>query len=909
MKLLTFFLHLILAYSVLFADFSVPFDSDSDYSKISTPNGQIIYSNEYQKEAFELSETANKMINEYAINYGFMLPNDVSMIIASSNDQIANAYSTQFPFNKMVLYNGGNSMIDYFVYSDWITAVFLHELSHNYQISAQKSDISKFAKKYFGSSGTLQFLPIPLFTFPNIAIPNFILEGNAVFNESRFGIGGRLFSGYSKAMFLSLLKKHKLDLKRVTNRHLSFPYMQEKYIVGGFFFQFLANKFGVEKSNKFFYNFSEKIINPLRLNDGFKKHFGQTFEQLFYEFLFSFKTKADEFRCLKNQKEAVTVLKSQTQFDLTNDRQNIYIFTSDMKSQPQLFAFDKNSEKLKFIGDKDYGRVFFDSQTNDYLFARSSYTDIRKIQFALWSDRTNDIVKNSESRLFLDKFNSNWLYFDMKNSFKKPKLFYNDKFYDTVDSTARFDNKGNIYYFKNSDNINKNYIRTLFKNKKALFHIKGFYSKVVDFDRENIYFISYTKLGSSLYRYNEKNKNIYLVFDFDNIIDARITSRNKFILNTINANGYEYILIKSDKKNQKIVKKLPFDEAFSDIVKFDTSIDTLLEEDINISKPEKYNAIFDIRFEKLAYQYSSFYNIFNLSFEDPIGYNSFATNFYLEHNNKSNIISFSYINKRYLDFILGASKFNYVRDSKVYNLEDFEQFYTFSAYIGLPIFKKDTKEIKISLKSYNDKENIKNIPTIVTINYSNLNQYGYSMFANKVNYHSFATRYARKNFLFKMTNLYQTSFADEFFFRTKLETAYSQKVKPSQQKGVYLTSNGFEVAQDSTHIQFNALSGDYRTKSAIKLSPRLTKVLNYDLYSFELPIAIRREAIFGEYSRLYYNIEELSKEKYMDEWSVGVYFDVLFAHKYQPLIPVMLKYSHNIFEKNSQFSFSLGFSF
>ena len=64
-------------------------------------------------------------------------------------------------------------------------SVFIHELAHVYQISAQKSRLSQIASTILGDS-LFSIIGIPFFIYPNALMPRLFLEGNAVLNEGRF---------------------------------------------------------------------------------------------------------------------------------------------------------------------------------------------------------------------------------------------------------------------------------------------------------------------------------------------------------------------------------------------------------------------------------------------------------------------------------------------------------------------------------------------------------------------------------------------------------------------------------------------------------------------------------------------------------------------------------------------------
>jgi len=66
----------------------------------------------------------------------------------------------------------------------------------------------------------------------------FLLEGNAVLNESRFGNGGRLYSGYALAELIEMANGGLITPELTYNSTLEFPYGEKSYLIGDFFRSF-----------------------------------------------------------------------------------------------------------------------------------------------------------------------------------------------------------------------------------------------------------------------------------------------------------------------------------------------------------------------------------------------------------------------------------------------------------------------------------------------------------------------------------------------------------------------------------------------------------------------------------------------------------------------------------------------
>jgi hypothetical protein len=266
--------------------FGLSVSSNDDYKIIKNEKYNIIYTDDYIKEVKFLQKNLDNFLAYNDKSFGFSFDEPLRLVLVSNNIQIPNAFSTQIPFNLGVYFNGGGGMNDYFSTKSWLETLLVHEMVHNYQINAKKSQISKTLHKYLGNN----YMPVmasvvPLFTLPNLLLPTAILEGNTVLNESVYGNGGRLYNGAHNAQKNSLIFQNKITPNTLINDHISYPYTTEKYIVGGFYMDYLATRFGFDRVNRFFYNHSVHSINPLLLNRSFYENFGISYSQSVNEFV------------------------------------------------------------------------------------------------------------------------------------------------------------------------------------------------------------------------------------------------------------------------------------------------------------------------------------------------------------------------------------------------------------------------------------------------------------------------------------------------------------------------------------------------------------------------------------------------------------------------------------------------
>lgn len=165
---------------------------DKSYLTQDVRNTRIIYIQDNKEHAQYAAGFETLLQPLYEKTFGYQMDTQLSVGLMSSHNQIANGFSTQFPSNRQVNYMGGAQIPDYFSSSSWLDTLLLHETAHNFQTNVKDNPISKGMYSVFRNGGFL--LPFFPATSPNIFESSFILEGNAVLNESWHGRGGRLYS-------------------------------------------------------------------------------------------------------------------------------------------------------------------------------------------------------------------------------------------------------------------------------------------------------------------------------------------------------------------------------------------------------------------------------------------------------------------------------------------------------------------------------------------------------------------------------------------------------------------------------------------------------------------------------------------------------------------------------------------
>jgi hypothetical protein len=848
-----------------------------------------IYSSEYKEILPELKEYQKSIINGYEEEYGYRLDDTLYVGLASSNNQIANGFSTQFPFNEQIFYGGGAGYIDYFCFSSWLKTLIIHETAHNFQLNPKHNNLSKISHKILGNTPFSMFSFLPLFPVPNITESSFILEGNGVMNESRYGNGGRLFSGYALAEVITLAKADQITPELMYNPTLSFPYDEKFYLVGGFFQQFLVNKFGIDKVNSYFFTYSTQPF-PLFTNWVFEKQFGKSFEVLLAEFVKKIRKEHGSFKPTKGK----TLFKSKKFVPLNVNNKEVYTLISDMKSSPKVLKIDKSTKKISYIdGSWRVGELF--NIDGRYYSQSSAKTSPTKITMGLF-DRDGYILKGTEGKVVQGYgIDNKMVYFDIKESLETPHIYIGEEFF-TQSHSSVYLNKGNLYYFKQVGEK-----RILYKNHKPLFDYQGHYGFVTDVsDDGTIYFVASSRDGSSVY--SIKDKKVKQILESDDVIDFKLLNKKEAIVATIGAEGYSYQLIEIKDKKSKVSTIY-----YNKIV--DKPISTKVD-NFKKSKPlnssEKYRAITRLKQSSLdqSTNYSSYTGFgidLQMNFSDPLMQNLLSIP--LSYNKERTIAGLKYDNVAYpIEF--GTALFG------VYNDEVFlnnRRDYGIEGYINYPFLATGYWQGESRLAYTKAYDNLYREPLTFSVDIVNSKQFGLSKYHNSFNALSLFGTKDRDSNIIGASYTFEHDMVWQSYFGLKGIYLKSDSVDSLLEKGIELSDTFTDLQSDKATVNMTSLTNRVYAKEVKVAEISLKKVFNGSIYNYSFPISLQRESIYLK-ERLYdIDFTDSVNQKYK-ETTFGLEADLLFLHKLP--VPISFEYIYNPdVKEKEQFRVVVGGSF
>lgn len=482
------------------------------------------------------------LTTKYQKAFNWKLDETTSLNLTSPRNQVANAFATSIPLSITTLYRGGMGYTDFFSSESWLDSLLLHESAHLYQLNV-KDYFPAFGKKIFGN-GFFAYPMIPIPSTPTLFLPNSFLEGNSTYNESRFLVGGRLFTASIYAQNLALLKGGKVTEEFLFNAHGQYPYGTEKYHMGGLFFAFLAEKFGDVQANGFFREYSKRWLWPWAINRSFRRHFGQSFDQLFVEF------KAKYMPIAKQQVGTgalPAIVAVPYASPIHKDDTEVFFIADDGYNTKTLHSINRETLVIsKQQVDLPRGRLFKVDNTF-YVGAQVLQTLDGLGTFSGLYGEGYKIKPGTKNLDIADINGTNVLSFDLTKPFVEQKFHLNNEAYDSTVSRPLFQGKDIAYTKRSGNSIN------VLINKKVIKTINTESVQLVDSDKENLYFIAATPFGSSLYSLSTQSKTIKRLFNYDTIVDAQKINDGSFLLTSVTDSDYRYVIAKPTP-----VKELPF---------------------------------------------------------------------------------------------------------------------------------------------------------------------------------------------------------------------------------------------------------------------------------------------------------------------------------------------------------------
>src|SRR3954464_11204547 len=196
-------------------------------------------------------------------------PRGIIDLVVSDNVDYVNGYATPFPSNRIVVYahppTDASGLRDY---QDWNALVVTHELTHIFHLDRSRG-IWRLGQAIFGRNPLL---------FPNLYEPRWVLEGLAVYFESRLtGVGRLESSEHSMVARAAAIANRVPTLQELSPGTSRFPGGEVVYVYGSLMFDYLSRTYGPGTVRDYVER-GAKTILPFFLTPISRRAFGESFQ-------------------------------------------------------------------------------------------------------------------------------------------------------------------------------------------------------------------------------------------------------------------------------------------------------------------------------------------------------------------------------------------------------------------------------------------------------------------------------------------------------------------------------------------------------------------------------------------------------------------------------------------------------
>ena len=898
---------------------------DEAYYKVDENNVTLLFTKQNQYAAKQALALEAPLHRAYESSFGYKMDERLYVGILSDQNQVANGFVTPFPYNLQMNYIGGALKVDYFSTTSWLNTLLYHETSHNYQVNAKASEVTQAIHTVFGN-GMVALEYFPVISLPNGTISSNLLEGNAVLNESWHGNGGRLYSGRHKAATLLQAKAGHINASFLYNEKThEFPYYDRHYIVGGFFQLYLAEIYGIDRVNSFFYNNSKSWLWPFQTNKTFLMTFGVNYEEALVGFNSWLLKKGEGLVEVKGD----VIARSKRFASLNNNCDKIFFLISDAQRAPELvrlFKADKYVEKEResFF----YNKVF--NLKDTYYTQGSGYSDVSHRYIGLF-DAEGRLKKESASQVIQGYLKGGIpVYFNVASSFDQPQLYVGDSWYAQVNSSVYIDAEDNLYYFRQEGKT-----RTLYKNKMPLYSYKGYYGIVSDVDTKGrVLFIASSSKGSTLFRFSEEK--VDRVLNADNVVEARLIDDNEVLAAAVGEEDYYYSITSLASSVQDPYEEVLFFEKASRFNSIDKEAKSLLlEKNVDLSKP--YHALTDLHYGATLFSAA----ITQKNNKELFSYNVTA------------ILSDPLITNTLLLFVqsgldeVGTAGASYTNDASfvefsatlygVYSRGDASSYYLYneqnntygsevsltqagrdyglSAYVKLPVLKRGYDKGSVLVNYYQDYDDSARSPLSLKLDFSHTEKFAESMYNNYQQLFSLFGSYERGDTGAGFEYGVSHDLPVKFFVGANLKsvgTTYNRDALSSGNddytRGVKFTPYNSSLQNDPTTMVMPTLEYTRFVKQASRAELFIKKQFDLRALYFTFPFSLVREGLYLK--QCYYNIYDygqgrtFSGHTVYNETTAGITLDVLMLNRL--VVPLNIEYLYN---NNTQEQHSVRFYF
>jgi len=239
-----------------------------DWRTIKTQHFYVHFNPNTEPLARRLAANAERAYEQ--LSHEMHPPRGMVDLVLSDDVDFSNGFATPFPTNRIVVYANPPVTESALRYTnDWAQSVVTHELTHIFHLDRTRG-IWSIGQHIFGRAATL---------FPNSYSPSWLVEGLAVYEESKLTGAGRVQGSEHRMIARSSAIDHRFPpIGELSLSQGDFPFGETAYSYGSLFVDYLAKSRGQQNVGRFVDKSAAYLI-PYLIDVPAKSAFGISFSR------------------------------------------------------------------------------------------------------------------------------------------------------------------------------------------------------------------------------------------------------------------------------------------------------------------------------------------------------------------------------------------------------------------------------------------------------------------------------------------------------------------------------------------------------------------------------------------------------------------------------------------------------
>ncbi|HTR56444.1 MAG TPA: hypothetical protein VMJ10_37480 [Kofleriaceae bacterium] len=240
-----------------------------DYRTVESEHFIVYYWAPLDDAAHHVAVAAEKAHRTLAVALDHV-PTEKTLIFLSDDTDDANGFAGVLPRNAIQLYaTGPTGFSELDDFDDWLYGLIAHEYTHIVHLDTMEG-LPTIYNHIFGKTWA-----------PNQIMPRWVIEGIAVYEESKRSAGGRNRGSFFD-QYIRIARKAHVDLRldEVSGSPRQFPQSNAVYVYGSHFLQYVFDRFGDDTLRAMAHT-SGAFAPPFAINRQIAKVVGRPFTELY----------------------------------------------------------------------------------------------------------------------------------------------------------------------------------------------------------------------------------------------------------------------------------------------------------------------------------------------------------------------------------------------------------------------------------------------------------------------------------------------------------------------------------------------------------------------------------------------------------------------------------------------------